>query len=254
MVNILSKLNLAKKFPLNISQNKIVFYQNQILMIHIPRDYYVKLHGYEGLNDKLTHAGTIGGIELSMATIEDLLEIKIPYYVRVNFNAVVNLVDAIGGITINSDVDYSFSCWTNRSCVFNPGANYVNGSCALAFARERHAYETGDRHRGENQEQVIELVINKVTSSSTIISNYSNILNALDGTFQTNITSDEITSLVKMQLDDMSGWKMETANVSGTGAYSPTYSYPNLELYVMNPDMNTVQTAIEKLNDVLETP
>lgn len=227
---------------------------HNILMIHIPRDYYVQVHGTEGLKDKLTHSGTIGGIELSMATIEDLLEIKIPYYLRVNFNAVVNLVDAIGGININSDVDYDFSCWTNRSCVFHPGLNSVGGTCALAFARERHAYGSGDRHRGENQEQVISLIIDKVTSSSTIINNYNNILAALDGTFETNLTSDDITSLVKMQLDDMRGWQMTTKNVDGTGASLPTYSYPNQKLYVMEPKMETVTEAIAKLNEVLETP
>ena len=225
-----------------------------ILMIHVPRDYYVQLHGTTGYKDKLTHSGTLGGIEMSMATIEDLFEIEIPYYARVNFNAVVNLVDAIGGININSDVNYSFTCWTDRSCKFNPGLNYVGGKCALAFARERHAYETGDRHRGENQEQVIELIVDKVTSSSTIINNYSNILTALDGTFETNLTMDDITNLVKMQIDNMSSWHIESYNVDGTGANLPTYSYPNQNLYVMNPDMNSVTVAIERLNEVLETP
>ena len=225
-----------------------------ILMIHIPRDYYVQLHGTTGNKDKLTHAGTIGGIELSMSTIEDLLEIEIPYYVRVNFNAVVNLVDAIGGININSDVDYSFTCWTDKSCTFNPGLNYVGGKCALAFARERHAYDTGDRHRGENQEQVIELVIDKVTSSSTLISNYNDILKALNGTFETNLIEDDITNLIKMQIDDMASWNIDSVNVDGTGANLPTYSYPNQNLYVMNPDMNSVAVAIERLNEVLETP
>lgn len=225
-----------------------------ILMIHIPRDYYVQLHGTTGNKDKLTHAGTIGGIEMSMGTIEDLLEIEIPYYIRVNFNAVVNLVDAIGGININSDVNYSFTCWTDRSCTFNPGLNYVGGKCALAFARERHAYETGDRHRGENQEQVIELIIDKVTSSSTLISNYNDILNALNGTFETNLTTDDITSLVKMQIDDMASWNINSVNVDGTGASLPTYSYPNQNLYVMNPNMESVNAAIAKLNEVLETP
>jgi len=225
-----------------------------ILMVHIPRDYYVQVHGTTGLKDKLTHAGTIGGIELSMATIEDLLEIELPYYIRVNFNAVVNLVDAIGGININSDVDYSFNCWTDRGCTFHPGLNSVGGRCALAFARERYAYQTGDRHRGENQEQVLELIINKVTSSSTLIANYNDILNALEGAFQTNFTMDEITSLVKMQINDMASWKMESYNVDGTGSYLPTYSYPNQNLYVMNPKMDTVEKAIQKLNEVLETP
>lgn len=225
-----------------------------ILMIHVPRDYYVQLHGTTGYKDKLTHSGTLGGIEMSMATIEDLFEIEIPYYARVNFNAVVNLVDAIGGINIYSDVNYSFTCWTDRSCKFNPGLNYVGGKCALAFARERHAYDTGDRHRGENQEQVIELVIDKVTSSSTIINNYSNILTALDGTFETNLTMDDITNLVKMQIDNMSPWHIESFNVDGTGASLPTYSYPNQNLYVMNPNMETVTEAINRLNVILETP
>ena len=225
----------------------------KILMVHIPRDYYVQIHGTTGLKDKLTHAGTQGGVELSMATIEDLLEIEIPYYVRVNFNAVVNLVDAIGGININSDVNYSFTCWTDSGCSFSPGLNYVGGRCALAFARERYAYETGDRHRGENQEQVIELIIDKVTSSSTLINNYTGILNALDGTFQTNLTTDEITSLVKMQINDMASWSIESFNVDGTGASLPTYSYPNQNLYVMEPNMDTVSKAVEKLNEILET-
>ena len=225
-----------------------------ILMIHVPRDYYVQLHGTTGYKDKLTHSGTLGGIEMSMATIEDLFEIEIPYYARVNFNAVVNLVDAIGGINIYSDVNYSFTCWTDRSCKFNPGLNYVGGKCALAFARERHAYDTGDRHRGENQEQVIELVIDKATSSSTIINNYSNILTALDGTFETNLTMDDITNLVKMQIDNMSPWHIESYNVDGTGANLPTYSYPNQNLYVMNPNMETVTEAINRLNVILETP
>ena len=225
-----------------------------ILMIHVPRDYYVQLHGTTGYKDKLTHSGTLGGIEMSMATIEDLFEIEIPYYARVNFNAVVNLVDAIGGINIYSDVNYSFTCWTDRSCKFNPGLNYVGGKCALAFARERHAYDTGDRHRGENQEQVIELVIDKATSSSTIINNYSNILTALDGTFETNLTMDDITNLVKMQIDNMSPWHIESYNVDGTGASLPTYSYPNQNLYVMNPNMETVTEAINRLNVILETP
>ena len=225
-----------------------------ILMIHVPRDYYVQLHGTTGYKDKLTHSGTLGGIEMSMATIEDLFEIEIPYYARVNFNAVVNLVDAIGGINIYSDVNYSFTCWTDRSCKFNPGLNYVGGKCALAFARERHVYDTGDRHRGENQEQVIELVIDKVTSSSTIINNYSDILTALDGTFETNLTMDDITNLVKMQIDNMSPWHIESYNVDGTGANLPTYSYPNQNLYVMNPNMETVTEAINRLNVILETP
>ena len=224
---------------------------NKVLLTSIPRDYYVQLHGKTGLKDKLTHAGLVGGVNMSMSTLEDLYEIKVPYYVRVNFNAVVKLVDAIDGITLYNDQTKSFTCWTDRDCVFKPGDNKVKGKCALAFARERHAYTQGDRHRGENQEQVIQKIIEKVTSSKTLISKYSDILTSLNGTFETNITTEEITSLVKMQVDDMSGWTIDTYNVSGSDLYAYTYSYPSRELYVMNPNLKTVEEAKVKLNQAL---
>lgn len=224
----------------------------KILMVNTPRDYYVQLHGKSGLKDKLTHAGLVGGVNMSMSTLEDLYEIEIPYYVRVNFNAVVKLVDAVGGITLYNDQKKSFSCWTDRDCVFKPGNNNVKGKCALAFARERHAYVEGDRHRGENQEQVIQKIIEKVTSSKTLISKYSDILTSLNGTFETNISTEEITSLVKMQIDDMSGWTIETYNVSGSDLYAYTYSYPTRELYVMNPDLKTVEEAKLKLSTAMK--
>ncbi|MBR2588847.1 LCP family protein [Candidatus Saccharibacteria bacterium] len=222
-----------------------------ILMVAIPRDYYVQLHGTSGLPDKLTHAGSLGGLELSMDTIEDLMGIEINQYLRVNFNAVTNLVNAIGGITVNSDVDYSFKCHTNPSCVINPGPNNLNGDCALAFSRERYAYSSGDRHRGENQEQVIEKVFDKITSNATLISKYSDILNALSGSFETSLTTSDITSLVNMQLDDMSKWTIETYNLNGNTGGAYTYSYPGQILSVMYPDQSTVNIAKAKINAVL---
>ena len=223
-----------------------------ILMVAIPRDYYVQLHGTSGLPDKLTHAGALGGLDLSMATIEDLLDIKFDHHLRVNFNAVVNLVDAIGGITVYSDVNYPINAYTDHKCNFNPGNNDLNGKCALAFARERYAYDTGDRHRGENQEQVIQKIIEKITKSSTLISSYSNILDALSGSFETSIATKDITSLVNMQLKDMSGWTIETYNLDGSTGGAYTYSYPSQQLSVMYPDQATIDTAKKKIAAVLE--
>ena len=222
-----------------------------ILMRTSPRDYYVQLHGTSGLPDKLTHAGSLGGVQLSMATIDDLLNINFDRYIRVNFNFVINLVDAIGGITVYSDVDYDITAHTNKNCVFHPGYNDVNGTCALAFARERYAYSDGDRHRGRNQEQVIEKIFAKVTSSSTLIGKYSDILNALSGSFDTDITTSDITSLVNMQLSDMAKWNVSTYNLDGTTGSAYTYSYPNQLLSVMFPDQTTVETAKAKIQQVL---
>ncbi len=227
--------------------------EHKILLVAIPRDYYVHFHGTDenSLSDKLTHAGSTGGIELSKATIEDLLDMKIDFYARVNFNFVENLVDAIGGITINSDVNYSFSCWTDRSCVFKPGANPVKGRCALAFARERHAYSTGDRHRGENQEQVISLILDKITNSSTLLSSYSDILAALEGTFETSFNMDDVTKFFKNQLDEMATWTVETQNLDGKTGSAATYSYPAQKLSVMFPDEESIKLAKKKINEVL---
>lgn len=224
---------------------------HKVLMINIPRDYYVPITGSNGMRDKLTHAGMIGGIDYSMAAVEDILDIKIDYYVRVNFNAVINLVDAVGGITVNNDVNYSFTCWTDYGCTIYPGDNAVDGRCALAFARERHAYVTGDRHRGENQQQVINVLLKKLTSPGSVLKNYKDILKALEGTFETSFSEDDITSLIKYQLDKMPSWTTESSNLDGSGANKTTYSYPNQELSVMIPDETTVETAKAKINEVL---
>ncbi len=224
---------------------------HKILLVAIPRDYYVQLHGTFGLPDKLTHAGSLGGLNLSMATIEDLLDIQFNQYLRVNFNAVVNLVNAIGGITVYSDVDYDITAWTNKSCVFHPGDNKVNGECALAFARERYAYSSGDRHRGENQEQVIEKIFTKITRSSTLVAKYMDILNALSGSFETSITTADLTGLVNMQLDEMPTWEITDYNLNGNTGSALTYSYPNQYLSVMFPDYSTVETAKQKIQETL---
>ena len=225
----------------------------EVLLVHTPRDYYVQLHGTTGLKDKLTHAGTKkGGINSSLATMEDLYDIEIPFYMRVNFNSVIKIVDAIGGINIYNDQNYTVYSYVDSSCSYKPGwNNNVKGKCALLFARERHAYKTGDKHRGENQEQVITRIIEKVSKSTTLLNKYSSILQSLNNSFETNIDKDKITSLVKMQLDDMADWKIDTYNVTGTGAMDYTYSYPSQKLYVMKPDTTTVDTAKQKIKEVL---
>ena len=213
---------------------------HQITLTSIPRDYYVQLHGTTGLKDKLTHAG-VHGINMSIQTIEDLLAIDINYYVRVNFNTLIDLVDVVGGITIDSDT--AFTPWTDPNCKIKKGENKLNGKCALAFSRERHAYATGDRHRGENQQQVITKIIEKMTLSKTLISKYSSILATLENSFQTNMETEDIYSLVKMQLDKMPSWEINNVNLDGTGSMSYTYSYPNQKLSVMIPQEETITNA-----------
>ena len=232
-VNILAAINPATK---------------KILLVNIPRDSYVLVHGDNGLRDKLTHAGSRGGLQLSTATIEDLFGLKIDRNIRVNFNFVTKLVDSIGGITVTNDLNRTL---TLEGCTYKPGDNAVDGKCALRFARERKSYDSGDRHRGENQQQIITRIINKISSNKSIILGYEKILNAIDGSFESNLTSENITSLVRLQLDEMSPWQVESYNVNGSGRLTKTHSYPNQNLYVMDIDQTTLSTAKAKLETVL---
>lgn len=221
---------------------------HKVLLTSIPRDYYVQLHGTNGYKDKLTHAG-IYGIDKSVQTIEDLLDIDINYYVRVNFTTLINLVDAIGGIDVYSDYDFKSH---SSNDTFKKGWNHLNGKQALAFSRERKAFADGDRQRGKNQQKVLTAIMNKATSTETLIKNYTNILESLGNSFQTNMDSKKIYELVNMQLAEMPSWTIESISLNGTDSHNYTYSYPGMKLYVMEPDMNTVNEAKLKINQIEE--
>jgi len=217
---------------------------HKILLTSIPRDYYVTLHSKKKL-DKLTHAG-IYGIKETYRTVEGLLDIDINYYVRVNFTTLEKLVDALGGIYVNSD--YTF---TAQGFQFYKGRNYLNGEEALAFSRERHSFAGGDRQRGINQQAVIKGIMDKALSP-TILKKYTSILKALSGTFQTNISNKEIGNIVKGQLNNMTGWSFESNSLDGKGTYGKTYSGGSTQLYVMQPNETSVVNAMKKINQVLE--
>ena len=217
---------------------------HQVLLISIPRDYYVQLHGTTGTKDKLTHAG-IYGIDMSIQTIEDLLELDINYYVKVNFTSVIDIVDALGGLDVYSE--YTFTSYSGYS--FKKGLNSVNGEQALDFARTRKAFTDGDRQRGKNQQALIEAIIRKATDKS-IITKYNSLLNAIDGKYQTNMSMKSITSLIKMQLKDMSSWNITSYSLTGSDSKDYTYTYNQL-LYVMKPDEDSVNEAIQMIDKVL---
>ena len=222
---------------------------NHILLVNTPRDYYVQLAGTTGLKDKLTHAGFYG-IDKSINTLEDLYGINIDHYLRVNFDTLIKVVDAIKGIDIYSD--QAFVPWTNKKLYIEQGWNHMDGAMALAYARERYSYATGDNHRGANQQQVITAIIDKITKSKVLISNYGDILKTLYGSFQTDIDSNTITSFIKYQLDKMPTWNIESIAVTGTGASNYTYSMgTDWLLYVMEPDYSSVEKAVNKINEVL---
>lgn len=218
---------------------------HEILLTSIPRDYYVQLHDKPGYKDKLTHAG-IYGVNTSIQTIQDFMGIEINYYVRVNFSTLEQVVNAIGGIDVYSDK--SFVPYTNRSLYIKQGMVHMDGKTALAFARERYAYESGDRHRVQNQQDVLKAIINKATSDPSILTKYTTLLNSVSGYFQTNIDMNEISEIVKIQLDKMPSWTIKQYSLDGTGSKQPTYSMGNTPLYVMMPNEETIVLGSKYIN------
>lgn len=222
----------------------------KVLLTSIPRDYYVNLPSFgNDAYDKLTHAGYYG-IEESVKAIENLLDIDINYYVKVNFSTIEGVIDAIKGVDVYSD--YSFNECAYGIYHFNKGMNHLNGKQALAFARERKSFLDGDIQRVKNQQKVLTAIIDKVTSSTTLVTNFSQILDSVGNSFSTNMETKSINRFIKMQLNDMRGWSIESQNLVGTDLYTYTYTYPNLQLYVMKQDENSIAMSKNKINKYLK--
>ena len=215
-----------------------------ILFVNTPRDYYVQLHGTTGTKDKLTHAG-LYGIDQSEKTLEDLYEIDINYSVKINFTSLEKIVDTVGGIEVESEYNFNAGGYS-----FTTGKNQLDGKKALAFSRERYSFEGGDRTRGQNQMLVLSALISKMSEPSVIV-NYQAILSALSGVFQTNMTSDEMTTLIRDQLNTMTRWSVSSISADGSGASLPTYSMGAQKLYVMIPDEVSLKSAKNKIYSVL---
>lgn len=211
----------------------------QVLLVNTPRDFYVPISVSEdGALDKLTHCGTYG-VECSMDTLSDLYDVDVNYYAQLNFTGFKRLVDALGGITVYSEKEFYT---TNEGIYFQKGANEVNGEQALAFVRERKQFGGGDRARGQHQMAVIKGMIAKMSSGSLLL-NYNQVLDSMGGYFKCNVSQEDISAIVKMQLEDMAEWNVQTYSVTGVGESRTCYSMPNTKTYVMVPDEATVEHA-----------
>lgn len=217
----------------------------KILLTTTPRDYYVTIPNVSGeQRDKLTHAG-IYGVDASMNTLESLYGIDISYYARVNFTSLETIVDALGGVDVNSEVEF-----TAQGYSFTKGMNHMDGKQALAFSRERYSFQEGDNQRGKDQEAVLTAIIQKATSPA-IIKSANEILATVSDCVETNMTSDEMAKFINMQLNDGVSWKIESQAASGRGDTQACYSSGAQLLYVMWPDEAVVANVSDKMQKVL---
>lgn len=219
----------------------------QVLMITIPRDSYLPINGNNNKKDKLTHA-SVYGMKTWVKTLEKAFDCDINYYVRVNFSSLVNVVDAIGGIDI--DNPYSFTAYGNKDYYYPTGMIHLDGDKALGYCRERKSLSNGDMGRNAHQGIVLKALIAKATSKD-IITKFDDLLDAVKGSFVTDLTVDEMYELVRMQLNDMATWKVTTYNLTGKSGMAPSYAYGgrNLAMVFLNDDK--VATAKQKIQDML---
>lgn len=222
-----------------------------VLLTSVPRDFYVTTACdaadgcMQGALDKITHTG-IHGTNTTKRTVEQLLGVEINYTFKVGFDTVTDLVDALGGVDVYVEPGYAV---TNQYFSVHEGVNHLNGHDALEYARERYAYTEGDRQRTKNQQQVLMGIVNEATKPS-VITKYASIMDAMANTFSTTMSNEEISDLIKYQINNNPKWKMEQYMVDGTG---DTLMCAELgdAASVMVPNQSTVKMAKDKINAVL---
>ncbi len=221
---------------------------HKVQLVNTPRDYYVTLPISGGSRDKLTHAG-IYGIEVSEGAMENLYNVDIDYYVRLNFSGFKNFIYALDGIDVYSE--YAFT--GNNDKQYEAGMNHLSGKEALAFVRERKSFKEGDVQRGKNQMEMVKALIGKLTTAN-ILKTYDYWMDdELRRDCDTNIPADLLASLMRRQLTENPDWEINTYYVTGTGGSEYTYSIPNSRAYVMIPNDEEVAEGTRLLMETLNT-
>jgi LCP family protein required for cell wall assembly len=220
---------------------------HKMLITTIPRDSYVNIAGGgNNQKDKLTHAG-VYGIESSVKTLENLFNIDINYYARVNFSTFIKLIDILNGVEVYNDQAFSRGPYD-----FPVGNIQLYGDKALTFARERYSLERGDLDRGTNQEKVLKAMIEK-SLSPAILLNYNSFLDIMINSTDTNMTRDKIIELINKQIDSGKSWQIDTIEVTGKGQMGlPSYAMPGSDLYMHVLDEASVKEVSNKIKTILD--
>lgn len=229
---------------------------HKVLFTAIPRDYYMMVHGYDK-RDTLSYMGALG-IDTNIKSIEDLFGIKIDYYISVKTSSLVGLVDAVGGINYCSDDEYttthamildSYDDRKGKKLYVKKGCQHLNGIQTLTVARERISHKGGDRKRQANCQAIVVDIFEKLVSTNTL-TNYNSILDSLSDLYETNISKEVISSIIKDTLNNGNNWSFENQSVNGVDTKDYVHM-TDLKDYVTYPDMITVESAVKRINEVL---
>lgn len=197
-----------------------------IKLVSIPRDSYVYVPEKDDYT-KINHAYSLGGPKSTVETVENLLDVPVDYYVRMNFYAFIDVVDALGGVEV--DVPYEInekdSNDINNAIHLEEGVQTVNGEEALAFARTRK--KDNDMERGKRQQEVIQAIIEK-TASATSLTKYTDVMEAIGENMKTNFTFSQMKSLMAYAIKN-NDLNIETLQLKGADSYIDDVYYYELD-------------------------
>lgn len=243
--------NINTDFNMVVTINKKT---KKILLTSIPRDYYVNIPS-KGKKDILGYSG-VWGISSSIESVEDLLDIKIDYYMKLNTNSLVGLVNELGGLEYCSDTSYitthaqildSYDDSKGRKLRVEQGCKTYNGIQILTIARERKAFVDGDNQRQKNCQTIIINIFKKMASTNTL-SNYNSILDAVADLYTTNIPKEVVQGIIKQTVDGAK-WEFLQQSLEGTGADGFVH-LGTVKDYIMQPNTMSVNNAKAKINSI----
>ncbi len=230
---------------------------HKILLTSIPRDYYIPVYGTNGIKDNLSFIG-VNDINTRIKSLEDFFDVDLDYYLKINTNSLVKIVDAVGGIEYCSDVSFTtthavvldtYDDSTGRKLTINKGCQHLNGIQTLTVARERNAFNGRDRQRQKNCQEIIVDIFDKLKSINTI-TNYNNILNSLSDLYETTLSREIIENIMK---DTINGaeWKFENQSVDGTDGQDLIH-LNSMKGWVMYPAEDTITNAKVKIEEIMQ--
>lgn len=208
-----------------------------VKLVSIPRDslVYIPEVGYE---DKITHAHSYGGTRAAIETVEELFEIPVDYYVKMNFDAFIDVVDALGGI--EAEVPYALNekdQFDRNTVQLQPGLQKLDGREALALARTRK--QDNDLERGKRQQMILQSIMKEASSASSF-TKYGDVIDAVGDNMKTDMTFDEMKSFFEYIKDGMP--RVDTIQLDGLDDMSTGVYYWSLD-----------QESLDETRDILKT-
>ncbi|MFE4425918.1 LytR family transcriptional regulator [Peribacillus butanolivorans] len=207
--------------------------KKSVKMLSIPRDTRTEIVGH-GTQDKINHAFAFGGAKMSMDTVENFLDIPIDYYMKINMEGFKDIVDAVGGVTVQNNLDF-----TSDGVHFAKGTLTLNGKDALSYARMRHDDPNGDFGRQSRQRSIIEAVIKEGASISSL-TKYDEVFGALSKNIQTNLTFDDMMDIQKNYR--AASKDISESSINGTGTKIDGIYY----YIVSEEEQEKVQTELKE--------